>query len=310
MVSTHRTVLMQTRSHTEGCTFDLFNSSYYPNGDHTRIPWIGKFPFQNPYYEKFGIFGVQRLTSRRECCCTHCPQTFHLHRCVQFQLGSPCERGWLNHEGHVVSGGIQDVCQHLWTQGSPPLGVRYFRTRLLSLPCQHQLIELLLHDGYQATPFTYTVTAIIYFSSLLSLSLSILVWSFCKTRQYGLFFADHPWGHESGCWVNFCLRRPPTTVPFAGTSLRWDSMQKWTTGKYRWHQIPILPWEKYHFVSHTYLWYIFPPAVLTSGLTLHAQSDPRIAPHIFRLILVSTKSRTVCDFDYLRNQIHCRAKYM
>jgi hypothetical protein len=47
------------------------------------------------------------------------PQTFHVHRHVQFRLGSPCERGWFNHEGHVVSGGVQDVYQHLGTQGNP-----------------------------------------------------------------------------------------------------------------------------------------------------------------------------------------------
>jgi hypothetical protein len=41
-------------------------SSTSPDGDHTRIPWIGKFPFQNPYYEKFGNFGTQRLISIRE----------------------------------------------------------------------------------------------------------------------------------------------------------------------------------------------------------------------------------------------------
>jgi hypothetical protein len=34
-------------------------------------------------------------------------------------LGSPCERGRFYHEGHVVSGGVQDVYQHLGTQGSP-----------------------------------------------------------------------------------------------------------------------------------------------------------------------------------------------
>jgi hypothetical protein len=34
-------------------------------------------------------------------------------------LGSPCERDRFNNEGHVVSGGVQDVYQHLGTQGSP-----------------------------------------------------------------------------------------------------------------------------------------------------------------------------------------------
>jgi hypothetical protein len=46
-------------------------------------------------------------------------QTLHVHRRVEFQLGSPCEWGRLNHEGHVVSGVVQDVHQHLGSQGSP-----------------------------------------------------------------------------------------------------------------------------------------------------------------------------------------------
>jgi hypothetical protein len=32
--------------------------------------------------------------------------TSHVHRHVQFRLGSPCERGRFNHEGHMVSGGV------------------------------------------------------------------------------------------------------------------------------------------------------------------------------------------------------------
>jgi hypothetical protein len=40
----------------------LLLSRWGPHQD----PWIGKF--QNPYYEKFGNFGTQRLISIRECC--------------------------------------------------------------------------------------------------------------------------------------------------------------------------------------------------------------------------------------------------
>jgi hypothetical protein len=36
-----------------------------------------------------------------------------------FGWGSPCERGRFIHKGHVVSGGVLDVYQHLGTQGSP-----------------------------------------------------------------------------------------------------------------------------------------------------------------------------------------------
>jgi hypothetical protein len=39
----------------------LLLSRWRPHQD----PWIGKFPFQNPYYEKFGNFGTQRFIDQR-----------------------------------------------------------------------------------------------------------------------------------------------------------------------------------------------------------------------------------------------------
>jgi hypothetical protein len=79
-----------------------FNFSCSPDGDHIRIPWTGKFPFQNPYYEKFGNFGTTRFISIRECCYSHPSKTFQVHRRVQFRLGSPCERGQFNHKFGVL----------------------------------------------------------------------------------------------------------------------------------------------------------------------------------------------------------------
>jgi hypothetical protein len=41
-------------------------------------------------------------------------QTFHVHRRIKFWLGSPCERGRFNHEGHVVSGGVPRCLSTSW----------------------------------------------------------------------------------------------------------------------------------------------------------------------------------------------------
>jgi hypothetical protein len=82
-------------------------------------PGSGNSPSRILVTRSLEILG-HRDSSQSESAVTDTPsQTFHVHRRVQFRLGSPCERGWFNHKGNVVSGGVQDVYQHLGTQGSP-----------------------------------------------------------------------------------------------------------------------------------------------------------------------------------------------
>jgi hypothetical protein len=69
--------------------------------------------------EVWKFLGLRESSQSGRVVTTTPSQNFHVHRCIQFRLGSPCERGRFNHEGHVVSGGGQDVYQHLGTQGSP-----------------------------------------------------------------------------------------------------------------------------------------------------------------------------------------------
>jgi hypothetical protein len=73
----------------------------------------GNSPFRILVKRSLEILGV-RDSSQSGGVVTSTPsQTLHVHRRVQFRLGSPCERGRFIHEGHVVPGGVQGV--HLGT---------------------------------------------------------------------------------------------------------------------------------------------------------------------------------------------------
>jgi hypothetical protein len=113
----------------------LLLSRWRPDQD----PLDREIPLPETLLREVWKFCDSEIISIRECCYSHPLPNFHVHRCVQFRLGSPCERGRFNHEWHVVSGGVHEVYQHLGTQGSPA------RCKTLSAPSKN-------HHCFQTTP--------------------------------------------------------------------------------------------------------------------------------------------------------------